>query len=355
MLFHNQTFKERLKFFELNLCDFPVELSEANIEHTNPDQVISGFKELQQLFSEVYTAVELFREDDPLESLHNVTNTLMFLYSVGFVGELCEQGARWYLRIDKKQVKSQYKQSLNKPAEMLQQFGFCFEYYKNGKSAETLNKCTEFNLYNEQWGDVPLALNYIIKNTKLNLTADDYARMQGLFYKLDYRSMFLQEKTKREDMDPFRADIRKTAGVHGDLLESLLKKIVSDYPLKTKIKIHEYYTPHWVMQFYNTNNKYVFNLNVAANTICLEIRLSQETVEALAERKMEISGQLRTELDKLGCISCNNQCQKEHLKETNGISYCTAYSEARLLMLNITSGEDVKWALMVLNYENKLW
>ena len=352
MLFHNQTFEERLKFLELNLCDFPVELSEADIDHTSPEQVIFGLKELQQLFANIYTAVNVFQEEDPLESLHNVTNTLLFLYSAGFVGELGEQGVKWYLKLDKKQMKSHYKQSLSKPMETLQQFGFYFEYYKNDNCVETLNKCTQFTINCDQGYNLLLALNYILQKTKLNLTTDDYARMQGLFYKLDYRSMLLHESTKREQLNPFRADIQKTAGVKGEFLDRLLKKILSDYPLKTKIKVHEYYTPHWVLQFYNKNtDKYVFNLNIAANTICLEIRLSVETVDALATRKTQISGQLQTVLHKFGCISCNNQCNDENLMETNRVRFCTEYSEARLLMLYIASEEDVKSVLMVLDLE----
>lgn len=354
MLFHNQTFRERLKFFELNICDFPVELSHADIDHTNPEQVILGLKDLQQLFAEIYTAVDVFQEDEPLESLHNVSNTLMFLYSAGFVGELCSHGVKWYLKIDKKQMKSHYKQSLSKPLEKLTQFGFYYEYYKNGNCVETLNKCAQFAIYCEQWDNVLLALNYILQKVQLDLTADDYTRMQGLFYKLDYRSMFLKESTKRENINPLRSDIQKTAGVNREFLVSLLKKIFSNYSLKTKIKVHEYYTPHWILQFYSTNtDKFAFNLNIAANTICLEIRLSIETVEALATRNIEITEKLKTELDKFGCISCNNQCKKENLKETNGICYCTASSEARLMMLYITSEEDVASALMVLDFENK--
>ena len=207
MLFHNQTFEERLEFFELNICDFPVELSDGYIDHANPEQVISGLKELQHLFAKIYTAVDVFREDDPLESLHNVTNTLLFVYSAGFVGELCEQGVKQYLKIDKNQMKDHYKQSLSTPMENLQQFGFYYEYYKNGSCVETVNKCSQFAIYCEQWDNVLLALNYILQKIQYNLNADDYARMQGLFYKLDYRSIFLQESTKRDEIDPFRADI----------------------------------------------------------------------------------------------------------------------------------------------------
>lgn len=353
MLFHNQTFEERLKFFEFNICDFPVDLSDVDIDHTNPEEVISGLKELQQLFAEIYVAVDLFKEDEPEKSLHNVVNTLLFLYSAGAVGELCQHGVKWYLKIDKKQMKSHYKQSLSKPMDKLQEFGFYFECYKNDNCVESLNKCEQFAIYCEEWDNVLLALNYILQKLQLGLTAEDYARMQGLFYKLDYRSMFLQESTKKEQIDPFRADIQKTAGINREFLESLLKKILSDYSLRAKIKMHEYFTPHWILQFYNTNrDKYVFSLNVAADTVCLEIRLSIETVEALAARKMEILGQLKTELDRFGCIACNNQCKEENLKEINGICYCTVYSEARLLLLYITSEEDVKSALMVLDLES---
>ncbi|GMQ61754.1 hypothetical protein [Vallitalea maricola] len=256
MLFHNQTFGDRLKFFELNICDYPVELSESHIHHTHPKQVIKGLKELQQLFARIYTSVDVFQVDDPLKSLHNVTETIMFLYSAGAVGELSQQGAKWYLMIDKKIIKGHYKKSINK------------------------------------------------------------------FYR--------------------------------ELLVGLLNKMLSNFPLTTKIKFHEYYTPHWMLQFYTKDtNDYVFNLNVAADTICLEIRLSIDTVEKLAEKKMEIKGNLRSELNKLGCISCNNQCNRENLNEKNGVNYCTAYSEARLLMLYIKSMEDVTSALEVLNLENE--
>jgi hypothetical protein len=354
MLFHNQTFEQRVEFFERNICDFPVELSAADIDHTNPEQVISGLKELQQLFREIYTALEIFQEDEALKSLHTVTNTLLFLYSAGFVGELCQQREKWYLKIDKKQIKSYYKKSLGKSMEKLQHFGFYYEYYKNENSVKTINKCDQFVMYCDKGDNVLLALHYIFQKVQLDLTGDDYARMQGLFYKLDYRSMFLQQSTKKEQIDPFRTDIQKTAGVNRELLEQLLNKIRSEYSFKTKIKIHEYYTPHWVLQFYTTStDKCAFQLNVAANTICLEIRLSRETVEALAATKEQISGQLKTELEKFGCIHCNKKCKEENLKETNGIRYCTGYAEARLLILHITSEEDIKSVFTVLDLEAK--
>lgn len=353
MLFHNQTFKERLDFFKLNLCDFPAELSNATINHTNSDQVISGLKNLQKLFFSIYTEKDIFQVDDPLESLHNVTNTIMFLYSAGFIGQLCKTEEKWYLKVDKKQLKSHYKQPVNKPMKILEHFSFRYECYKSGTPVETLIKSTHFNMYCDNWNNIPLAISYIMKNTNLTLTNDDYARMQGLFYKLDYGSMFLKENTKKDAINPFRVDIQKTAYTKSELLVNLLEKILSKYQLKTKIKIHEYFTPHWVIQFYTfKTNKFVFNLNVAADTIFLEIRLSIKTLENLATKKMKILGHLNTELDKFGCISCNNQCNKENLKETNGIHYCTEYSEARLLLLNITSNEDVASALMVLDYEN---
>lgn len=352
MLFHNQTFEERLKFFDVNLCDFPEQLSVVDIEHTNPEEVILGLRELHQLFADIYKSVDVFQEADPLESLHNVTNTLLLLYSAGCVGELYKQGVKWYLEIDKKQIKGHFKQSLSKPMENLQKFGFYYEYYKNGSCVETLTKGTEIYIYCEGWNNALLALNYILQKKQLNLTNDDYTRMQGIFYKLDYKSIFLKESTKREEINPFRADIQKTAGINQKLLELILKRIYSDYPLKANIKVHEFYTPHWIFQFHNTNtNKYVFNLNVAADTVCIEIRLSSKTIENLALKKKELTNNLKNELGSLGCISCNNQCNKENLKETNGIHYCSTYSEARLIMLYINSEDEVNSAVTMLNFE----
>lgn len=354
MLFHNQSFEERVKFLELNVCDFPSELSASCIDSHNKDEVIMGLKELQQLFKRIYKAIELFKEEDPLESLHNVTDTIIFLYSAGCVGELCIHDEKWYLKIDKKQMKGHYKQPLNSPMEKLRKLGLYYEYYKKGNKVETIKNCDEFYLYCVEYKNLLLALNYILQKINLKLTAGDYTRMQGLFYKLDYRSILLKESTNREKISPFRTDIQKTAGEYSKILENLVQKILSSYPVKSLIKLHEYYTPHWIMQFYNTNTgKCVFNLNVAANTICMEIRLSSETIDNLALKKLELSEHLAAELNKLGCISCKNQCENQNIKEINGINYCTVYSEARLLMLYITSEEDVNSVLRILDYELK--
>ena len=236
-----------------------------------------------------------------MESLHNVCNTIMFLYSAGYVGDLCQEGNNYFLNIDKKEFKSQY--------------------YKDGKETKSLNRCSTFYLFCDSYHNIFLALSYIMKNGFLNVTAKDYARMQGIFYKLDYRSIFLKESTKREDISPLRMDILNTACSRKAYLKSLVQSILERFPLCARPKFHEYYTPHWILQFYTKQtNKFVFNINVPADTICLEIRLSTETVEKLAEKMEVINGQL----------------------------------EARLLTLYVTSEEDIKSALMLLEMEQEV-
>jgi hypothetical protein len=355
MLFHYQNFEERLRFFKLNVCDFPEELSRSHIRHKEPELVIEGLKELEELFKEIFSAVDVFDKGDPLESLHNVSNTIMLLYSAGYVGELCRDGNRWFLDLDKKELKNHYKLSMNKPIENLSHFGFYYECYKNGKETESLNKCSMFHMFCDNYDNVPLALSYIMKNALLNVTAKDYARMQGIFYKLDYRSMLLNESTKREDISPLREDILNTACSKKEYFKSLVETILNRYPLYVKPKFHEYYTPHWILQFFTKkSNKFVFNVNVPADTICLEIRLSIETVENLAKMREMINGQLKKELESFGCISCNNDCEQENIREKNGVKYCVGYSEARLLMLYITSEEDVKSAIMLMDMEQEV-
>lgn len=356
MLFHYQNFEERLRFFKLNVCVFPEELSYSNIKHKDSELVIEGLKELEELFREIFSAVEVFDKGEPLESLHNVSNTLMFLYSAGYVGELCKEGNKCFLKIDKKELKSHYKLSMNEPTENLSQFGFYYEYYKNGRETESLNKCSMFHVYCDNYDYVPLALSYIMKNALLDVTAKDYSRMQGIFYKLDYRSMLLNESTKREDISPFRADILNTACSKKDYLKSLVETVLDRYPLSVRPKFHEYYTPHWILQFFTKkSNKFVFNVNVPADTVCLEIRLSIETIENLAKKREMINGQLKNELERFGCISCNNHCEQKNIQEQNGVKYCIGYSEARLLMLYLTSEEDVKSAIMLMDMEQEVW
>lgn len=46
MLFHDQTFEERIRFFQLNVCDFPEELTCGQIDHQEPKLVLEGLKQL---------------------------------------------------------------------------------------------------------------------------------------------------------------------------------------------------------------------------------------------------------------------------------------------------------------------
>ncbi len=354
MLFHEQSFEQRLNFFKLNICQFPQELTASQIDFNEPELVINGLKQLEELFNDIYSAVEVFDIEDPAESLHNVANTLMFLYSAGYTGELCQQGSKYYLEIVKKELKSHYKLSMNKPVENLSQFGFYCEFYKNGKETDTLNKCTVFHLYCDNYDYVPLALSYIMKNAFKEVNNNDYARMQGLFYKLDYRSLILNESTRREDISPVRDDILHTANTKADYLQCLFETISERYPLCVKPKLHEYYTPHWILQcFTKSKNTFVFNVNVVADAVCLEIRLAIETVEKLAQKKDMLSDHLREELQKFGCIECNNHCGQENVREFEGIKYCCNYSEARLLTFYINSKEDLESVYMIMDIEQE--
>lgn len=352
MLFHQQSFEERLKFFERNICEYPTELTYDRLQIENSDQIIQGLKELRKLFLSIYQSPELFKEEDPLESLHNVSNTMLFLYSVGVIGNLVEQGDKLYLSVDKKQLKAHYKTTTNYPMEQLKQFGFYYEYFKNDKIVDSVNKCTQFTIMCKNLEHVLVALNYLLKNVQFEASVQDYARIQGLFYKLDYKSLILNETMDREKINPLREDILSTAGLYQDYFTLVIKHLLEEYPLYTKIKIHEYFTPHWVLQFYHSKtNKYIFNIDVAADYVCLEIRLSVATVEALANCKEELKGQLRDEIERFGCINCKNKCLEANILELNGVRYCTSYSEARLLMFYVTNEEDVEAILKIMDLE----
>lgn len=351
MLFHHQSFEERLQFFKLNICDFPESLTIDNIDNPDANDIVEGLKELRHLFYDIYSSPQVFKVEDTLKSLHNVTNTIMLLYALGIVGIAFGQGVKWYLKVDKKKLKGEYKSSINKHLSYLKEFGFYYEYYKNGERIKIFNRCTEFEIYCDDYDNAPLALSYIMKR-KLELDTSDYARMQGLFYKLDYGSILLGVSTKRDEISPFREDILNTANEKRGYLEQLLKSMMDNYPLKIKSKFQEYYTPHWILQCYSQNKeKFALNINVAADTICVEHRMSIEIVEALAARKDKLTGNLKRTMDGMGCISCRNKCEGKNLNCVNGISYCKVYSEARLVELYIKSPEDVENALMVIGLE----
>lgn len=274
MLFHQQSFEERLNFFKLNICDLPESLTIDNIDSPDANDIIEGLKELRHLFYDIYSSPQIFKVDDPLKSLHNVTNTIMLLYALGIAAKGHQHGASWYFEVSKDELKNEYKASINKHLKYLSEFGFYYDFFKDGEMVKNITRCNRFNVYCDDYNNLLLALSYIMKR-KQELGTNDYARRQGLFYKLDYGSMLLGESTKRDEISPFREDILNTANQKRVYLEQLLKNMLDDYPIMIKSKFHEYYTPHWILQCYSKNtDKFAFNINVAADTICIEHRMS---------------------------------------------------------------------------------
>ena len=51
MLFHDQTFEERIRFFQLNVCDFPEELTCGQIDQrvTQMNIAAGGNRDIQQI------------------------------------------------------------------------------------------------------------------------------------------------------------------------------------------------------------------------------------------------------------------------------------------------------------------
>ncbi len=353
MLFMNQSFIERIRFFELGICDLPEELTkESIITKKDPEKVFKGLVLLRDIFSSIYKSYDMFDEKDPLISFNNSLYTVMFLYYAAKTGEFVVNDKDKLCIINNRKVlKSEFKHSISYSVSKLEHFDFEFEFTNDGKETESVSRSKEINI-THKLDSIIYAIYHLVKENDLKLDNEDFALMRILFCKLDYNSIILKTSTKREEISPIRKDILSVSGKRRKLLESLLLQITDEYPLKSNVKIHEYATPHWIIKYTDTSKgKFAFNINVGVDKVVLEIRLSVDTIETLAKSKDKLNKKLADLLDEFGCISCNKKCNEDNVREVNGVRYCTAYSEARLLMYELENEEDVKAALLILDIE----
>ena len=340
MLFQSSPFETRAAFLYRNVCDFPAELTLDRIESADKEEILEGFKYIRQLLLDIYADTGAYRVTDDLESYHRMTQTVLFLYTAGSYGELMREGEVSFLCLDKSLIRKFFKKPAAFHLEVLQNYGFYFEYEKDGHSAGTYQSCDTVLIYNESCPSFFPALKYYICRIPIMDSKKDYALQTDLFMRADFETALLGGGKRKEDIDPLRPDILRSLGPLVDLWKGLLYDLMAGQGLKTSCKFWFYCTPHWIIHLMR-KGKPVSIFTIHTDCLFFEMAAPFEQLSEMAVAKDQLAPILQKNMEQFGCIKCG-QCGGESITLVNGISLCTRGPWARRFTFEITDATEAK-------------
>jgi hypothetical protein len=340
MLFQSSPFETRAAFLYRNVCDFPAELTHDRIESSDKEEILEGLRYLRQLMLDIYADTGAYRTEDDLESYHRLTQTVLFLYMAGAYGELMREGEVSFLRLDKSLIRKHFKKPAAFHLDALANYGFYFEYEKNGHFAESYQLCDSVLIYNESCPSFFPALKYLICRNPAMDSKKDYAMQADLFMRADFETVLLGAGKRKEDIDPLRPDIMRSLGSRAELWKGLVSDLMEGQGLKAGCKFWSYCTPHWIIHL-TRKGKPVCIFTIHTDCLFFEMAAPYEQLEALAEDKEQLVPAIRKNMEQFGCIKCG-RCGGESITLVNGITLCTREPWARRFTFEIADAMEAK-------------
>lgn len=340
MLFQSSPFETRAEFLRRNVCDFPADLTEDRIESSDREDILEGLRYMRQLLLDIYADTATYRVEDDLESYHRLTQTVLFLNVAGGYGELMREGEVSSLRLDKTLIRKHFKKPAAFHLEALQNYGFYFEYEKNGCSAESYQSCDAVHLYNESCPSFFQALKYFICRIPVMDSKKDYAMQTDLIMRADFETALLGGGKRKEDIDPLRPDILRSLGLRAGLWKGFVSNFIAGQGLKASCKFWSYCTPHWIIHLMR-KGKTVCIFTIHTDVLFFEMGAPLDQLSALALNKEQLVPSIRKNMEQFGCIGCG-RCGGESISLVNGISLCTREPWARRFTFEITYAVEAK-------------
>lgn len=340
------SFEERADFLKRNICGFPEKLKAEAVASADGEAVIEGLRYFRELLAEIFDDTASYLVPDALDSYHNLTNTILFLYMAGTHGELGCEGGKWQLCIDKSMIRKYFKKPAAFYLDVLQNYGFFFEYMKDGHLVDTYKACTSVCMYNDNSSSLALALKYLCGKIPSVDSRKDYALQADLFAKADFSAILLESSMKRQDIDLLRADILRTLGAYSGLWEELVNALINEYGLTTNCSYWSYCTPQWGIHF-KRKSKTVCIFSLHADAIYFEMSLPYEQAKDMAMQKNQFCEAIQQNMERFGCIKCG-KCDGSGITTVDSIALCPHEAWARRLTFKVTSQEEVKAILDII-------
>jgi hypothetical protein len=258
----------------------------------------------------------------------------------GTHGELMREGEITFLSLNKSLIRMHFKKPAAFYLVVLQNYGFYFEYEKNGHSAEAYQSCDTVRMYNESCLSLFPAIQYFISRIPVMDSKKDYAMQADLFLRADFETALLGAGKRKEDINPLRPDILRSLGPRADLWKDLVSVLVEEQMLTASCKFWFYCTPHWIIHL-TRKGKPVCIFTIHTDGLFFEMAAPFEQLETFSYEKERLVPALRKSMEQFGCIGCG-RCGGENISLVNGISLCSKEPWARRFTFEITDAAEAK-------------
>ena len=279
-------------FYFRNVCDYDPNIKS---EVVLTESIISGFAEFSDLLRSIYrdwrsyetstapserTKIGIMTDD--LDNYHNLTYMLDCLFVIATVGELCSEGESHFLNVNKLLFKSDYKKSVVLPFEMLEKYGFYFNYYKSDKEAADYKRCDRFDVYYENGSFLIEAMKFIADQlTGMEKKKEMIPKVA--FMLADYYFIL----TGNINQNPTQESVLKTLGLLRGLWEELVRAAEDECSLVADFSFNPYVFPNRTITF-KKGKKSICTFESTADRLHIRLPLTFEIAKALAEKRVTL-------------------------------------------------------------------
>ena len=340
MLMKNSPFEARADFLRRSVCDFPQEMTPAAAGGADGEEIVAGLRYLRQLLLDIYADTAVYRVEDDLDSYHRLTRTVLFLQLAGAHGTLEREGEISFLRLDKALIRKHFKMPAAFYLQALMNYGFYFEYFKNGRPSDTYQTCDTVCMFCESCSSFFPALACFCGRIPVMDSKRDYAMAFDLFAMADYATVFLGGKTRKEDIDPLRPDILRALGPKAALWQELVSVLINERGMKASCKFWSYCTPQWIIHFARKGvGECIFTLHT--DIVFFEMSAPLQQLAAMAQAKKDLDPVLLRGIETFGGIKCG-RCDGGGITMVNGIALCPREPWARRFFFEVASGAEAR-------------
>lgn len=344
--------KNQATFYFRNVCDYD---SNIKSDAVLTDAVIDGFAKLSDLLRTIYqdwrsyetstipserTKIGIMTDD--LENYHNLTYTLDCLFAIATMGELCWEGETQYLSVQKSSFKSEYKQSVALPFEMLKKYGFYFNYFKGDKTADEYKRCDSFHVYYENGKHLIESMKFIAhrlaEQEKIKEITPKVAFMLADYYFILSGNI---------NQVPIQKSILNTLGTLSEIWKELVRVMQDEYGLIADSSFNPYVFPNRTVTF-KQNKKTICKFGINVDRLNIRLPLSFEAAKNLITKRTSLPQSINRNIDLFGCVNCGKCENKSNIVMVEDVPLCNLpYSnfvteDSRCLRFDITADEEVK-------------
>lgn len=342
MMWDDVPFEERARFMRNNVMELSRDIAQG---FTPAD--CRGFESFRRLLLEIYAAPDAFPGEDPLERFHDLSySTQLFFSALATAGEAAENGEALY--VTKKDFKQAYKKPGLAPFAVLPSFGVRFAFTKKGQPVDSFGACDAFLVDFPRGEGIAAALKHMAAHYAGVDHKREYAEALVMLGKADFDRLALGRPALREEIDPLRPDILRSAGASASLYEELIRQGQS-LGFTSQCYLQRYANPTWNVNLYEGRKLRIKSVWCESrNYIHLPVPFDQ--AEPVIQNRRQYHPAVRAAIERFGCVNCG-RCQAGkpvNFKKIDHITICTGHGESSTIFMELKSPQELNSLLEII-------